>query len=207
MYQDSEAAVVGRATEFWGRDFALRMALVGPNDTLRGVFCNGLVRFARSFGGAETLRRCLEAGGEEKFVDFFSYPAATYLRMLSAVVLPLAEQPGAVEEALRVLGRQAMADLQRSAAGKALSMLNTGDMRSRLEVLLAAYRVAVNFGEHLLAWTGATSARLTLRHVLMPCPFHEGMLLASLDAASSRAVKVLGRQVGPRDVEFDITWE
>jgi uncharacterized protein (TIGR02265 family) len=207
MYQDSEAAVVGRATEFWARDFALRMALVGPNDTLRGVFCNGLVRFARSLGCTETLERCLEAGGEEKFVDFFSYPATTYLRMLSAVVLPLAERQGAVEEALRVLGRQALADLQRSAAGKALSMLNTGDMRSRLEVLVSAYRVAVNFGEHSLAWTGATSARFTLRHVLMPCPFHEGTVLAILESVGSRAVKVLGRQLGPRDVEFDITWE
>ncbi|QRO01144.1 DUF2378 family protein [Archangium violaceum] len=207
MLQDSEAAVVGRSAEFWARDFARRISMVRPEDTLRGMFCNGLLRFARGLGCEKQLRRCLAAGGEEKFVDFFSYPIVTYLRMVSTVLLPLAERYGTVEEALRALGKQAMVDLQGSAAGKALAMMNTGDMRSRLDAVFTAYRVSVSFGEHTLAWRGPTSARITLKRVLMPCPFHEGLMLAVLGSEHLRPVKVIGRQTGLLDCEFDIFWE
>ncbi|WP_257461146.1 DUF2378 family protein [Archangium lipolyticum] len=207
MYQDSEAPVAGRSAEFWARDFARRVTLVKPEDTLRGVFCNGLVRFVGGLGCEKQLKRCLAAGGEEKFVDFFSYPVVTYLRMVSAVLFPLAERYGSVEESLRVLGRQAMADLQGSAAGKALSMMRTGDMRSRLDAVLAAYRVSVSFGEQSLAWMGPTSARISLRNVIMPHPFHEGLMLSVLELGNPRPMKVLGRQTGPLDCDFDISWE
>jgi uncharacterized protein (TIGR02265 family) len=153
------------------------------------------------------MRRCLEVGGEEKFIDFFNYPVISYLRMVSAVVLPLAARHGNVEESLRLLGRQAVADLQGSAAGRALRMMNTGDLRGLLDVLRMVYRIAGNPGEHVLVWTGPASTRLTLRRVFMPYPFNEGLLRAVLELGNIRTVKVLGRQVGLLDGEFELSWE
>jgi uncharacterized protein (TIGR02265 family) len=161
----------------------------------------------RELGGEEMEKRCLEASGEEKFVDFFYYPITTQLRMLSTGMRLLADQHGDIEEALRRLGRQAVADLGASAAGRAVSLMSTGDMRSVLDGLRAAYRVSVSYGEYELTWTGPTSARLTLKRAFMPYAFHEGLLLARLEQRNVRRLKVRGRQLGMLDCECEISWE
>jgi uncharacterized protein (TIGR02265 family) len=207
MRRDSAAALELPAIEYWEQDFALRMALAEPSDTSRGVFCNGLLRLMREFGGEEMEKRCLAASGEEKFVDFFFYSITLYLRMLSTGMRLLADQHGDIESALRWLGRRAMADLSASAAGKAVGLVTTGDMRSLLEGLCTAYRVSVNYGEHELTWTGPTSARFTVKRTFLPYPFHEGVLLARLESVNVRRLRVRGRQVRTLDCEYEITWE
>lgn len=207
MYQHGEVARVERAAEHWAGDFSRRMALAEPNETIRGVYCNGLLRVVRELGGEAVERRCLEAAGEAKFLDFFSYPITTYLRMVATGMGLLAEKHEDVEAVLRQLGRQAVVDLGRSAAGRALGMMNTGETRSTLEGLRVVYRVSVSFGELELVHTGPTSARLTLKRVFMPRAFHEGMLLAALESRNVRGARVHGRQVGPLSNEYEITWE
>ena len=207
MRRDSLVAVEDHTAECWERDFARQMALAEPKDTVRGVFCNGVLRFVRKIGCEELVKRCLEVSGEEKFVDFFNYPVATYLRMVSIAMRSLAERHGNIDDALRQFGRQAMLDLNGSVAGKALGLMRTGDMRSTLEGLRVFFRVAVSFGEYELVWTGPTSARLTMRRVFMPYLFHEGLLLTLLDRKDIRAVKVRGRQLATLDSEFEISWE
>jgi uncharacterized protein (TIGR02265 family) len=207
MRRDSAVALQVQAIEYWQQDFALRMALAEPNDTARGVFCNGLLRLMREFGGEAMVKRCLEASGEQQFVDFFYYSITRYLRMLSTGMRLLADRHGDIEAALRWLGRQAVADLGASAAGRAVGLMATGDMRSQLEGLCAAYRVSVNYGEHELAWTGPTSARFTVRRTFLPYQFHEGVLLARLESKNIRRLKIRGRQVRTLDCEYDISWE
>jgi len=105
MSESSEPTVEHRSSEQWEQEFARRMLLTEPKDTIRGMFCTGMLRIVGSLGGEEIIRRCQEASGEEKFVDFFNYPMAVYLRMISAAVRLLADRYGGVEEALRQLGR------------------------------------------------------------------------------------------------------
>ncbi|HEX8438510.1 TIGR02265 family protein [Archangium sp.] len=207
MRGNSAVALEAQAFEYWEQDFARRMALAKPTDTSRGVFCNGFLRMMRELGGEAMEKRCLEASGEEKFVDFFFYPITIQLRMLTTGMRLLAEQHGDVEEALRRLGRQAVTDLAASAAGRAVSLMGTGDMRSLLEGLRAAYRVSANYGEHELEWTGPTSARLTLKRIFMPYPFHEGLVLARLESRNVRHLRVRGRQLTTLDSEYEISWE
>jgi uncharacterized protein (TIGR02265 family) len=208
MRQNSQMAMERRATEHWEREFARRMVLAEPKDTIRGVLCNGMLRVVRSLGGEEMVKRCLEASGEEKFVDFFNYPIALYLRMISAAMRLLEEKHGDVEAALRQLGRQAVADVEGSAAGKALELLmSAGDMRSTLEGLPLGYRIAVSTGEQKLVWTGPTSARLTIKRGFLPPAFHEGVLMAVIEPRNMRSVQVRGRQTGPLDSEYELSWE
>jgi uncharacterized protein (TIGR02265 family) len=207
MYQHGEVAGGEWAAEHWAMDLERRMALAEPNDTVRGVFCNGLLRVVRELCGEELAARCLEAAGEAKFLDFFSYPITTYLRMVSAGMRLLAKQHGDVDEVLRRLGRQVVVDLRRSVAGRALGMMDTGDTRSSLEGMRVAYRVLVSFGEFELVWTGPTSARVTLKRVFMPQAFHEGMLLAAFEARQIRGARVSGRQVGSLVNEYELTWD
>ncbi|HEX8822004.1 MAG TPA: TIGR02265 family protein [Archangium sp.] len=207
MYQYAEVAGGARTAEHWAVDLEQRMALAEPNDTVRGVFCNGLVRLVRELCGEELEGHCLAAAGEAKFLDFFNYPITTYLRMVSTGMRLLAEKQGDVDAALRRLGRQVVVDLGRSAAGRALGMMNTGDTRSRLEGLRVAYRVLVSFGELELAWTGPRSARVTLKRVFMPQAFHEGMLMAAFEERNIRGARVNGRQVGPLANEYELSWE
>jgi len=207
MRQHAEVAGVEWSAGHWARDFARRMALAEPDDTLRGVFCNGLLRVMQERGGEEVGRRCLEAAGEERFLDFFNYPITTYLRMVSTGLELLAGKHGDVEELLRQLGREAVVALGRSAAGKALEMMNTGKTRNMLAGLRVVYRVAVSFGEIELENTGPTSARLTMKRVFMPLAFHEGVLSAALKANNIQGARVRGRQVGPLSNEYEISWE
>ncbi len=207
MYQHAEADGGEWTARDWEQEFARRMALAGPEDTARGVFCNGLLRVMRELGGEALELRCRAASGEEQFLDFFNYPITTYLRMVSAVLELLAEKHGGAEEALRQLGRRAVRDMGRSAAGKALGMMNTGEARTKLEGLRVVYQIAVSFGATELVNTGPTSARLTLKRVFMPLAFHEGVLLGSLVARGVRGCQVRGRQVGPLSNEYEISWE
>jgi uncharacterized protein (TIGR02265 family) len=206
MSESSEPTVEQGASGHWEQEFARRILLTEPTDTIRGMFCTGMLRIVGSLGGEEVMRRCQEASGEEKFVDFFNYPMAVYLRMISAAVRLLADRYGSVEEALRQLGRQALAAIDASAAGKALVLMRTGDMRSTVESLRVGYRIAVSSGEPELVWTGPTSARLTLRRVFMPHPFHEGLLMATFERQNLQGLKVLGRQTGALDSEYELSW-
>jgi uncharacterized protein (TIGR02265 family) len=84
--------------------------------------------------------------------------------------------------------------------------MNTGDMRSTVESLRAGYRIAVSSVEPELVWTGPTSARLILKRVFMPHPFHEGLLRAMFERRNLPALKVLGHQTGPLDSEYELSW-
>jgi uncharacterized protein (TIGR02265 family) len=98
-------------------------------------------------------------------------------------------------------------DLGASAAGRAVGLMGTGDMRSLLDGLCVAYRVSVSYGEHEMVWTGPTSARLTMKRSFMPYPFHEGVLLARLESRNVRNLRVRGHQLGLLDCECEISWD
>jgi uncharacterized protein (TIGR02265 family) len=207
MSQKSRVAAPRFSEEDWECELTRRISLPTPGDTARGVFCIGLLRAMAQLGDEKAARQCLEASGETKFVELFNYPIATYLRMLATAVRLLAVKHGGIEEALRRIGRRAAADFRESSVGRAMGVMHGGDARRLVDCLPVVYRVALSFGTQEVRWVEPAHACFVLKHTFLPYPFHEGVLLELVEKMNVQRVKVLGRQTGTLDSEYDICWE
>jgi uncharacterized protein (TIGR02265 family) len=170
------------------------------------MFFLGMLEAVRSLAGEQEVRRCVEAGGEPRDVEFFNYPVSTFLKVNDVAARVLAPRCGGWVEAQRHMGRRATADMLKSAAGKALLLLSRGETRRLVGNLPSAYRAAVNYGERTVVWEGASRGRVIMRRDFMPCAYHEGVLLAALEGMKARAVEVRGSRVDVLDGEYLVSW-
>ncbi|MBZ4419246.1 DUF2378 family protein [Myxococcus sp. RHSTA-1-4] len=189
------------------KDLEERLALATRDDTARGLFFNGVVGAVRSLGGDRAVERCLAASGEKKFTDFFNYPVASFLKLAYAAAQVMGPQYGGFDGALRRMGVQATTDFLSSAAGKTLLLLASDSPKRLLGNLHAGYRAAVSYGERGVSWTGDKSGIFTMKRDFMPPPYHEGTLLAVIEAVGGKGVEVHGRQTGPLDTEYTLSWQ
>lgn len=190
----------------WEKDREIRLSKATPQDTVRGLFANGILDVVRNLAGDEAARRCLDATGLPKFMDIFNYPIAPHLELVFAGARMLAPRFGSVEEALRQLGRRSTGDFLGSAAGKTMKLLARGEPKRLVETLPTAYRVSMTFGAQKIEWTGPTSGRYTLKRDFIPVPCHEGVLTALIETAKVGNVKVHGWSTGPLDSEYVFSW-
>ncbi len=181
--------------------------MASPSDTARGMFLRATLEAVRALGDEEAVRRCQRASGEEKLVDFFTYPISANLRMVFAAARMLEGHYGGFDEALRQIGYRAAESFLASTAGLALQFLARGDVKRLVGNLPSAYRASVSFGLRSVVWTGPTSGRLTMRREFMPYPFHEGVLLGVLKKANVRGARVRGHQLSTLESDYDISWE
>ncbi|WP_199243066.1 DUF2378 family protein [Vitiosangium sp. GDMCC 1.1324] len=188
-------------------DLERRLALTTPADMVRGMFFLGMLEVVRTAAGEEGMRRCVEAGGEPRFVEFFNYSVSTFLKVNDTAARVLAPRYGGWEQAQRHLGRRATADMLKSAGGKALLLLSKGETRRLVGNLPSAYRTAVNYGERTVVWEGPSRGRVLMRRDFMPCAYHEGLLLAALEGMNARGVEVRGSRVDVLDGEYLVSWE
>ncbi|MFY0528644.1 TIGR02265 family protein [Archangium gephyra] len=188
-------------------DLAQRLAMASPSDTARGMFLRATLDAVRSLGDEEAVLRCLYASGEDKLVDFFTYPVSANLRMVFTAARMLEARYGGIDEALRQLGGRAAECFLASTAGLALQLLAKGDARRLVGNMPSMYRASVSFGVRLVVWTGPTNCRLTMRREFMPCSFQEGMLLGVLKKANARGARVLGQQLSLLESDYDVSWE
>ena len=185
---------------------ARREALALPGELARGMFFQATLEAVRALGDEEAVRRCLEASGEERFVDFFNYPVATHLRVLFTAAQQLQGRCGSLEEALRQLGLRAGVHFMRCVAGMALLLVSRWEPRRLVDGLPSVYRAAVSYGKRSVMWTGPASGRLLMQREFMPYPFQEGVLAGVLEGGKARGVQVRGRQLSTLDSEYDVSW-
>ena len=203
----SEGAVaVDEAPDSYG-DLERRLTLATPADTVRGTFFLGMLDAVRALAGEEGERRCLEAGDEPRFMDFFNYPVSTFLRINDVAAWVLAPRCGGWHQAQHHLGRRAMGDMLKSAAGRALLLLSRGETRRLVGNLSSVYRSAVSYGERSVQWEGPSRGRVLMLRDFMPCAFHEGVLLALLEDMKARAVEVRGTRLDVLDGEYLVSWQ
>ena len=189
------------------KDLEARLALATREDTARGLFFNGVVGAVRSLGGDAAVERCLQASGEKKFVDFFNYPVAAFLKLAYTAAQVMGPQFGGFDGALRRMGVQATTDFLSSAAGKTLLLLASDSPKRLLGNLHAGYRAAVSYGERGVSWTGDKSGIFTMKRDFMPPAYHEGTLQAVIEAVGGKQVQVHGKQTGPLDTEYTLSWQ
>lgn len=193
--------------DVWARDLARRLELATPEDSVRGMFLRGMLESVRELGDEALVQRCLEACGHENFVDFFSYPTALELRIISVALEPLAVRYGSFEEGLRMLGRHAVNVFLCSHAGRMLVMVAGGNPKMLVTSAPTCYRFGASYGQHHLQWMGQTRCLWTMKREFKPYPYQEGVFMAFLEKTSARNVRVVGRKTGDLDSELDISWE
>jgi uncharacterized protein (TIGR02265 family) len=188
------------------REWASRMDLATSEDIARGLFSQSVLKSLRVLGDEELARRSARVCGQERFVEFFNYPIRVLLQMLSTAMPALAQRHGDAEQALWLLGHCAAMDFLESESGRTLQVLVRGEPKRLVNNLPWAYQVAMT-GERSVKWLGPQSCRFTMQRDFLPAAFHEGMLVAMLERLNASTVKVVGRQTGRLESEFDISWQ
>lgn len=197
----------GACASEWEQDLRWRMTRAMPEDTVRGVFFNGTLEEVGALGGEAVVRACLEATGEEKFLDFYNYPLRGLLRLLYCAAKQLGPEWGGGEAVLRRLSRHANADFLNSPVGRAALLLANGSPRRLVDTAPQLYRQSASFGQHAVVWTGPGRGRFLLKGDLWPAACHEGALEAYLQAAGGRRVRVERQWVEGLDGEYAFSWE
>ena len=183
------------------------LTLATPMDTCRGLFFNGALEAVRSLGGEAARAKCYAAAGEKKYVDFFSYPVADFLKTIftAAEVLGGADGEGRAQ-VLRQLGRRGTADFLHSTVGKTMMALAGTDPQRLLASFPSAYRASLSYGDRSVERLGEKQARLMARRDFLPLEYNEGVLIAALEQSTVRELVVQGRRLAPLDVDYDIRW-
>lgn len=182
------------------------LGLTTPMDTCRGMFFNGLLEAARALGGEETRARCLEAMGHKKFVDFFSYPVADFLRAVFVTSELLGPRMGGREAVMRQLGRRGTSDFLQSTVGKTMLALAGTDPQRLVASVPSACRASLSYGERSVKQLGERRAALYARRDLLPLAYTEGVLTAALERSTARDIQVRGTRLSPLDVDYEMHW-
>lgn len=184
-----------------------RQSSLGDKEAVRGVLFNAVLEVARDEGGDTAVQRCLEASGEKKFLDFFSYPGGKFLEVLYTAARLSSEGGEDFEQALRHLGQQAAENFLVSTAGRTLLVLVQNNPHRLLNSLPWAVQVGIGGVEVTMKRTSPWSGILTVRRDFCPRPFVEGGFLATLEAAGVNNAKVSSRPVGPNTSEYELSWQ
>lgn len=188
-------------------DLSERLALAGPEDHARGVLCNGaLAAVARLLddGAAEV---CRSASGERRFIDFFSYPITSFLRLSFTAAELLRSKLGGYDAAFRTLGKQAVDDFLSTAVGRTLRTLEGKKPWRPLTAMPAAYQTVLDHGARDVELLGEGRCVIRMRRDFMPPPYHEGVLAAVLGSLGAHQVQVVGRRLGSLDADYEISWD
>jgi uncharacterized protein (TIGR02265 family) len=183
------------------------ISLTSPEDTARGMFFNGALEAIRRMAGEEMARRCREATGERKHMDFFSYPVASFLRLCLAATEQVGPRLGGCEATLRWIGEQSSRDFLSSMAGKTMILLAGGNVTRLLGQLPSSYRAAVSYGERTVRCTPQGTGHFVIKRDFLPHAYHEGILRGLLLEAGAKTVQVQGRATGSLDSEYDFSWQ
>jgi uncharacterized protein (TIGR02265 family) len=184
-----------------------RQSLLGEKEAVRGVLFNAVLEVARAEGGAAAVQRCLEASGEKKFLDFFSYPGGKFLEVLYTAARLRSGGHEDFEQALRHLGQQAAENFLVSTAGRTLLVLVQNNPHRLLNSLPWAVQVGIGGVEVTMRRTSPWSGIVTVRRDFCPRPFVEGGFLATLQAAGVTNATVRSWPEGPATTEYEIAWQ
>lgn len=183
-----------------------RLALCGPEDTLRGYFFTGALETVRGLDDEGALNRCIEAAGGSRFMDFFSYPAGALNRLLYTAAWALSERHGGFAAAMQHLGHAVAPEYLASGAGRVMLMLAGGDPRGMLNGFPSAFRTSVGHGECSVRWTGPGSGVVIVKGSTLPSEYLVGAVRGLFEATKVAHVKATGREVSLSETEVEVSW-
>ncbi|QRN99925.1 DUF2378 family protein [Archangium violaceum] len=184
-----------------------RLAFTTPEDTMRGVFYNGILDAVRQLGSEDAVRRCLEACGESGFLDFFNYPYSSFIRLLYTAARLLSDKYGGFEQALAAMGHYAATRYYTSPVGRALQLMFMNDPKRLISNLPMASKMAAAGSQCEVRLTDQKSGVVIYRHDLLPRPYIVGGFLGTFESIHTKGLKVDVRVLGPLDTEYTFSWE
>jgi uncharacterized protein (TIGR02265 family) len=185
-----------------------RLELVRPVHTVRGLAFNAILALVAQQAGEEASARLSRELGLRRLVDFFSYPAADFMRLLYAAAGVLQDRVGSQEQALRACGTACLNHFfYSSTVGRALAkIMGRKDPLRAFSNTPIAYATLVNYGTHDCEVVGPRQLRLVFRGDMQPARFHEGTLSAALQVTGVQGT-VTSTVHGLDHAEFLIDWE
>ncbi len=188
-------------------DFEQRLAVIRPNDTVRGLVFNAVFNLTERQLGAEAATRLREPFFKRSPVDFFSYPAVDALRLLYTTSEALTPVYGSMEDAVRACGAAAVSHFFQSTVGQTLNrLIGKGDPKRLLSHAPTAYSTLVNYGRREYAVLGDKQVRLAFHGDMQPVQYHEGVLQEALSVIGCKS-RVVGTPRGVTGADYVITWE
>ncbi|WP_164019128.1 TIGR02265 family protein [Pyxidicoccus trucidator] len=190
------------------RELSARLALVEPTEGIRGMLFAAVLDTVRFLGDEQAVSRIIEGGDVQKDLDLNElYPVPPFMRLFFAATRLLAPQLGGFEEAMRQLGVQGTLAFINSMFGAEVRQQVGGEPKQLVEMLPEAYRMAINFGELQVEWTGPRAGRIHMRRIFTPVAYNEGMLEGALQAVGAQDIQVRGWQTSLLDSEYTLAWD
>ncbi|MFB1482962.1 DUF2378 family protein [Corallococcus sp. RDP092CA] len=188
-------------------DLEARIALTRPGDTVRGLSFAAVLRLVHQRLGRDAAERLRAPLLPRSPVDFFSYPAVDFLRLLAFASEALQPEYGTRGAVLRACGEAIVGTFFESTVGQTLLRLTAsgGDPKRLYSNAAASYSTAVSYGQREYQALGDKRVRLSFKDDLLPVEVHEGILAGPL-AALRREGRVRGTERRLGDSEFLIEW-
>lgn len=189
-------------------DLAQRIALCTPEDTVRGFIFKSVYELVeKRVGGAGVDRMLTNLRIHKMPVDFFSYPAADFLRMLYTAADILEPTCASPTEAIWACGASTVTGFFKSYVGNTLMRLIAGgdDPRRALSTVSTVYSTLVSYGIREFHERGETRGLIVFRQDMQPVAFHEGSLTEVLRVLVGRG-KVTGRALALDHAEYLLDW-
>jgi uncharacterized protein (TIGR02265 family) len=185
-----------------------RLELVRPVHTVRGLAFNAILALVSEQVSEEASERLSRELGLKRIIDFFSYPASDFTRLLYTAAELMTPRLGSQQEGLRACGVACLDHFfYSSTVGRALAkIMGKRDPLRAFSNTNITYATLVNYGTHECEVVGPKQLRLVFRGDMQPAIFHEGTL--------SAALKVTGAQGTVKSTvhsldhsEYTIEWE
>jgi len=159
-----------------------RLELVRPVHTVRGLAFNAILALVAEQAGQAASERLAGDLGLKRIIDFFSYPASDFTRLLFRASELLAPHVGSEEQGLRACGTACLQHFfYSSTVGRALAkIMGKRDPARAFSNTNITYATLVNYGTHECEAAGPRQLRLVFRGDMQPVAFHEGTLAAAL---------------------------
>ena len=188
-------------------ELAQRIALCKPEDTVRGFIFKSVYGLVEQRAGGTGVERMLQQLRATKMpIDFFSYPAADFLRMLYTAVDVLEPHYPSQEEAFQACGASTVTGFFKSYVGNTLmKLVGLGDPKRVFSSVDTIYSTLVSYGKRSFEDLGAGRIRLHYRGDMLPVHFHEGALMEALRVLRGNG-KVMGKAIALDYAEFLLEW-
>jgi uncharacterized protein (TIGR02265 family) len=119
----------------------------------------------------------------------------------------VSEHYGGFEGALRHLGRLAARDFLKSPMGRMLLLVTANSPKPLAASLPVTYPTGWQHGTGAVRWRNFRQCVVLIQGNVVPHPYFEGVLGEVFAATKAVNVSVHGRQVGPADTEYDLSWD
>ncbi len=184
-----------------------RLELATPDKLVRGISINAVVGVFSQHLGKDRAASLIQRVGKRSPVDFFNYPARTFLELQEDGIPELLRVFGTVEKVRQAYGAASLSGFFESAVGKTLlNIVGRGDPKRLLANAATAYGTQINYGKREFVADGERSGFFTMRGDFFWPDYHVGVLTAAIRTMGVAEASVTAKVLSLTDVDYHCSW-